>query len=193
MPFIILRSTYEVKKVFCWMQIIKNQCYLLFSLHSHQECFNLFYRMYYSKCNVGYVLRAEIGEELQEAMRLFAQAVNIKAAHYHGIGTVNQVELAFFCTDLKVYDRKFFNEDYELVSLMGNLSTTDEVVTPHTHVTLGDRNFQTFSGHLVRAVVSLTAEIIVTPIDLTLTRKEDPLLKYKELVFPRRTHLKIDV
>ena len=66
-------------------------------------------------------------------------------------------------------------------------------LSPHTHVTLGDRNFQTYSGHLVRGVVSVTAEIIVTALDLALTRKEDPILKYKGLISPRRTHLKIDV
>lgn len=149
--------------------------------------------MYYSKCNVGYVVRAEIGEEIQESLRQFAEAVGIKAAHYQGLGALTQVELAFFCTDQKEYNRKFFTEEYELVCLIGNLSTSDGAVVPHTHVTLGDRNFQTYSGHLVRGVVSVTVEMIVTPIDISLTRKEDPIMKYKGLISPRRTHLKIDV
>ena len=42
--------------------------------------------MYYSKCNVGYVLRIEIGEEIDEALRQFAQAVEIQGAFYQGIG-----------------------------------------------------------------------------------------------------------
>lgn len=149
--------------------------------------------MYYSKCNVGYVVRAEIGEEIQEALRQFAQAVGMKAAFYQGIGTLSQVELAFFCTDLKSYDRRFFEDDYELVSLVGNLSAHDGVIVPHTHVTLGDRNFQTLSGHLVRGVVSVTVEMLVTTIDIALSRKEDPIMKYKGLISPRRTHLKVDV
>lgn len=149
--------------------------------------------MYYSKCNVGYVVRAEIGEEIQEALRQFAQAVNIKSAFYEGIGALTQVELAFFCTDLKIYDRRFFDGEYELIVMSGNLSAHDGVIVPHTHVALGDRNFQTISGHLVRGVVSVTAEILVTVIDLALTRKEDPFLKFKGLISPRRTHLKIDV
>ena len=149
--------------------------------------------MYYSKCNVGYVLRAEIGEEIQETFRLFANAVNLKGAFYQGIGALTQVELAFFCTDSKVYDRRFFDEEYELVSLMGNLSSHDGVVVPHTHVSLSDKNFQTYSGHLVRGIVSVTAEILVTLIDLSLSRKEDPILKYKGLISPKRVHLKIDV
>lgn len=149
-------------------------------------------KMYYSKSNAGYILRAEIGEEIQEALRQFAQAVNLKAAFYHGIGTLSRVELAFFCTDLKVYDRKFFEDEYELICLTGNLSSQDGLITPHTHVAIGDRNFHTYSGHLVRGTVSVTAEILVTPIDLALTRKEDPILKYKGLISPKRTHLKID-
>lgn len=149
--------------------------------------------MYYSKCNVGYVVRAEIGEEIQEALRQFAQATHIKSAFYQGIGALTQVELAFFCTDQKVYDRRFFEDEYELITLVGNLSAHDELIVPHTHVAIGDRNFQTYSGHLVRGVVSVTAEILVTTIDIALSRKEDPILKYKGLISPRRTHLKIDV
>lgn len=149
--------------------------------------------MYYSKCNVGYVLRVEIGEEIQEALRQFAQAVGLKAAFYQGIGTLAQVELAFFCVEVKGYDRKFFDDKYELITLMGNLSSHDGVIVPHTHVTLSDQNFQTISGHLVRGIVPVTAEVFVTTLDLALTRKEDPILKYKGLISPRRTHLKIDV
>ena len=98
--------------------------------------------MYYSKCNVGYVVRAEIGEEIQEALRQFALAVNLKGAFYQGIGALTQVELAFFCTDIKEYDRRFFNEEYELIALMGNLSAHDGVMVPHTHVALGDPGLQ---------------------------------------------------
>jgi len=149
--------------------------------------------MYYSKCNIGYVLRAEIGEEIQETLRQFAQAVKLKAAFYQGIGALTQVELAFFCTDLKTYDRRFFNDEYELITLTGNLSSQDGVPVAHSHAAIGTRNFETYSGHLVRGVVCVTAEILVTPLDIPLTRKEDPILKYKGLVFPRRIHLKVDI
>jgi predicted DNA-binding protein with PD1-like motif len=149
--------------------------------------------MYYSKCNIGYVLRLEVGEEIQETLRQFGKHVGLKAATYQGIGTLTRVELAFFCTDLKVYDRHFFDDEYELISLLGNLSMYEDEIAPHTHVALGTRHFQTISGHLVRGVVSVTAEIFVTPVDIALTREEDPILKFKGLISPHRTHLKIDV
>ena len=148
--------------------------------------------MYYSKCNIGYVLRVEVGEELQEAIRQFAQTVKLKGAFYQGIGALTQVELAFFCTDTKEYERRFFSEEYEMICFMGNLSISNGSPAPHSHVTMSDRNFQTISGHLVRGVVSITAEIFITTVDLALTRKEDPILKFKGLISPNRIHLPID-
>lgn len=149
--------------------------------------------MHYSKCNIGYVVRAEIGEEIQEALRQFAQTVGLKGAFYSGIGTLTQVELAFFRSDTKHYDRRFFDGDYGLISLTGNLSVCEEgIPILHTHACLGDRLFNTYSGHLVRGVVSITAEIIVVEIDLALSRQEDPILSYHGLISPNRHYLKID-
>ena len=148
--------------------------------------------MYYSKCNLGYVVRMEVGEEIQDSLRQFAQAIPLKGAFYQGIGTLTHVELAYFCIDSKEYERKFFSEEYEMITLMGNISSLNGTPAPHSHVTLSDRNFQTFSGHLIRGVISVTAEIILMPIDLSLSRKQDPVLKYNGLISPQRTHLKID-
>lgn len=148
--------------------------------------------MHYSKCKLGYILRPEIGEEIQESMRQFAEKVRLKGAFFTGIGTLTQVELAFFRRDTKSYDRKFFDDEYEMVALNGNLSFTDGSPEPHTHVSICDRDFNTFSGHLVRGVVSVTAEILVMDIDLHLTRKEDPIMRFKGLISPERVHLKID-
>ena len=166
---------------------MKKSCYFLFgSLTSSLS-------MHYSKCNIGYVVRIEVGEEIQDALRQFAQAVQIKGAFYQGIGTLTRVELAFFCVNIKEYERKFFDDEYEMITFMGNISSLNGSPAPHSHVTLSDRNFQTFSGHLIRGFVSVTAEIFVTTIDLSLTRKEDPVLKYNGLISPNRTHLKIEV
>jgi hypothetical protein len=148
--------------------------------------------MHYSKCKWGYVLRPEIGEEIQDALRQFAQKVEIKGAFYSGIGALMQVELAFFCRNTKSYERRFLNGDYEMISLTGNLTHTDGMPTPHSHVCLADRQFHTFSGHLVRGIVSVTAEILVIDVDLPLIRKDDPVLQYKGLISPDRVHLRIE-
>ncbi len=147
--------------------------------------------MYYSECKNGYVLRLEAGEEVQESLRLFSQNLEIQGGFYQGIGTLTQVELAFFRINEQKYDHRFFDHDYEIVSLMGNISFVNGSPVAHSHVCLGDSSFNTIAGHLVRGIVSLTVEIFVTSTDIQMTRKEDPLLNFKGLVSQNRLQLKM--
>ena len=167
---------------------ISNEKFHLDPIYRHQRYFAL---MYYSKCTNGYVLRLEAGEEVQESLRLFSQSMGLRGGFYQGIGTLTQVELAFFRINEQKYDHRFFDIDYEVISLMGNISLVNESPVVHSHVCLGDSSFNTISGHLVRGIVSLTVEILITPIDITLTRKEDPLLKFKGLISQNRLQLKM--
>jgi predicted DNA-binding protein with PD1-like motif len=147
--------------------------------------------MYYSKCNVGYVLRLETGEEIQETLRSFAEHVELKGAFYQGIGSLSRAELCFYRPQEMRVERAFIEEEHELIFLMGNLSILDDMPTPHSHVSLSDRNHRTIAGHLLSGFVSVTAEILVTVLDLPLTRTEDPLLKFKVLSPPKPSRLKI--
>lgn len=148
-------------------------------------------RMYYSECSKGYVLRLESGEEMQEALCQFAANLELKGAFYQGIGTLSNVELAFYRLNERRYERKLFLHDYEIISLMGNISQGADALLAHSHVCLGDSSFNTISGHLVHGIVSLTAEILITPVDISLTRKEDPVLQFKALISQNRSKLKM--
>lgn len=147
--------------------------------------------MHYSKEKIGYILRLEIGEEIQEALRQFADAVELKGAFYQGIGLINQVELAFFNRETKSHERHFLEEDHELVSLLGNISYSQEQTVAHSHVVLGNHRFETISGHLVRGMVSANVEIFLTPVDILLSREEDPILRYMRLLSRNSIHLPI--
>jgi len=147
--------------------------------------------MYYSECSHGYVLRLESGEEIQEALRHFALNLELKGAFYQGIGTLTNVELAFHRNNERRYDHQFFSDDYEIISLTGNISQGIDSPIIHSHVCLGNSSFATISGHLVRGTVSLTAELFVTPINISLTRKEDPVLQFKALISQNRSQLKM--
>lgn len=148
--------------------------------------------MYYSKCNLGYILKLDSGEEIHAALRYFSKKVNLHAAFYKGIGAIKDVELGYWRPELENYDTRIFRGDYELVSIIGDLGWTEDGAILHSHVTFGDQNFQTFSGHLMQAIVSPQAEIFVSPIDISLTRKEVPGFRYKELVSGGRVPLKIE-
>jgi len=147
--------------------------------------------MYYSKTKSGYVLRLEVGEELQESLRQFVQKEGLEGGFYQGIGMLHQVELAFFLREEKEYHRQFFDGDFELVSLLGNISSVEEEALPHSHVVLSNQKFETVSGHLVRGTVCVTAEIFLVPSDISLGREEDPILRFMRLSMPHCSHLSI--
>ena len=67
-------------------------------------------------------------------------------------------------TDTREYVTRELNGDYEITSLMGNISTMDGKSYLHLHVNLSDETYQTFGGHLTSAVVSGTCEIIIDQI-----------------------------
>lgn len=68
---------------------------------------------------------------------------------------------------------------FELLSLVGTLSP-DGV---HLHASLGDEEGAVCGGHLVRATIHTTAEIVIgVAMSLTFSREMDPGTGFKELV-----------
>ena len=73
----------------------------------------------------------------------------------------------------KKYEAREVNEALELTSLLGNISHIDDKPFAHLHGTFGTRDFQTLSGHLTKAVVSATAEIVIQMTNLDVNRTHD--------------------
>lgn len=72
---------------------------------------------------------------------------------------------------------------FELLSLVGTLSPDGA----HLHASLGDEEGAVCGGHLVRATVHTTAEIIIgVATSLTFSREMDPGTGFKELVVSAR-------
>ena len=62
-------------------------------------------------------------------------------------------------------------EPLELTSLLGNISHIDDQPFAHLHATFGTNKYETYSGHLSKATVSATAEIVITMTNLDINRK----------------------
>ena len=73
----------------------------------------------------------------------------------------------------KSYIRKFFNYDYELTSLSGNITFKDETVFSHTHINFSDNNFNVYGGHLFEGEISAAGEFIMTVGENFIHRKFD--------------------
>ena len=98
---------------------------------------------------------------------------NIDSAQIIAIGGFEQATVAYWNRETKQYEDHDFNEQLEVVSLIGSVSRTKDGHKVHAHVTLGRRDLSTIGGHLKRGVVYPTLEMIVIPIDPPLVRERD--------------------
>lgn len=129
--------------------------------------------MEFVKSGNEYLLRLYSGEEIVSSLQRFADENQIFSGRVSGIGAVSQAELGFFDQEAKVYQKKMFQSDYEILNLTGNFSLLDEKVFLHAHILLGDQFFQVFGGHLFSALISVTGEFFCTPFDRDIRRKFD--------------------
>ena len=60
------------------------------------------------------------------------------------------------------------------MSLNGTINTMDGDFYSHLHMSAGNEKGQVFGGHLNRAIVSATCEMVITILDGTVDRKFDP-------------------
>lgn len=123
------------------------------------------------------LLVLERGEKLVQTLQAFAteylHARGRKVGYtISGLGALEKVELGYYELSKKDYIRKTFDrEDYELISLTGNLALREGVPAVHVHAALGDSEFRVFGGHLFEAEVSATTEVSLIPLEINPVRE----------------------
>ena len=121
--------------------------------------------MEYRRFGQSIVVRMDKGEEILEQLKAVAQAEQVKLAGVSALGAVNSFTVGVFKTGEKKYYSNSFEGDFEIVSLTGTVSTMDGEFYSHLHMSAGDCEGKVFGGHLNRAVVSATCEMVITVID----------------------------
>lgn len=113
------------------------------------------------------------GQPLIETLTQCLTDAHVESASFHGLGALKDPTIAYYdLVHKKFVDKKFIGI-YELVSLNGNLTNTQDQKTLHIHVGLGDEEYHMLAGHLKSAEVGVTAEISVTPYTGKIERKYD--------------------
>jgi len=112
-----------------------------------------------------YIVRINKGEELVKALEDFCKENNIKAGTIQGIGATNQITIGYFDTSKKEYFSKEFKGNFEMAPLIGNITSMEGKTYLHLHVTFGDEDFNSHSGHLSKAMISATFEAVITKLD----------------------------
>lgn len=123
--------------------------------------------------NGSFFIKLYKDESLFESLEEFASRHQQTFGTLNGIGALKDCELGFYHLDRKEYDRKVFPHEAELLSLVGNLSFLKEKPFFHIHTILGASDFSTYGGHLFKATVAVTAEIIFRPLSLSVNREHD--------------------
>jgi len=130
--------------------------------------------MEYKKLGNSYVVRLEEGEEVIDSLKIFAGKEMIRGGFFYGLGAVNRVTLGYFDVEKKEYKERSFEEGFELTSLVGDISCSGEKIIVHAHVTLANEDFKVLAGHLGKAYVTATLELIFNPLEGRLEKKPDP-------------------
>ena len=120
------------------------------------------------------LVRIDRGEEILDKIRELALSENIKLASVSALGATNDFTVGVFNTAEKKYYSNEFKGAFEIVSLTGTINTMDGQFYTHIHMSAGNDKGEVFGGHLNRAMVSATCEMVVTVIDGEIDRYADP-------------------
>lgn len=113
----------------------------------------------------------EKGEEIKDSLKKIAKKHNFYG-FFFGIGAVANPVVGFFDKEEEEYIQEELEGEFEVLSLLGNISEAEDDPTVHGHIVLGNEQYRARGGHLVEAQVSITLELFLfqTP---KLTREED--------------------
>ena len=129
--------------------------------------------MEYRKFDSTIIARIDKGEEILEKVKEIALKENIKLASISALGAVNDFTVGVFKTDEKKYYSNSFQGYFEITSLTGTINTMNDEFYCHIHMSAGNEKGEVFGGHLNRAIVSATCEMVITIIDGAVDRYFD--------------------
>ena len=129
--------------------------------------------MEYKRFNKTIVVRIDRGEEILDKIKEISLKENIKLASVSALGATNDFTVGVYKVDEKKYYSNEFKGNFEIVSLTGTINTMNGEFYTHIHMSAGNEKGEVFGGHLNRAMVSATCEMIINIIDGEVDRYHD--------------------
>lgn len=124
---------------------------------------------------VTYALIFEDGDEAASELLRFAMETGSTGASFQGVGAASRAVLGWFDFEAKSYEPNHFDEQVEVVSILGDIATKEDG-TPqvHAHVVIAKRGGGAFGGHLLQLHVHPTLEIVLTETPAHLRKRAVP-------------------
>jgi uncharacterized protein len=120
-----------------------------------------------------YFIRIDSGEEIVSILTKFCNEREIKLGTISAIGAVNEVKIGIFDPIKKEYNSNTIKGTFEILSIIGNITLNKDQPYLHMHIMLSDSEYNAFGGHLNKAVVSATCEVIIEEFESKLDRYFD--------------------
>ena len=119
------------------------------------------------------VVRMDRGEEVLTELQRVAEKEKILLASVTALGATDDFTVGVYNVAEKKYYSHSFQGAYEILSLTGTINTMNGEYYAHLHMSAGDDTGAVFGGHLNRAVISVTCEMVITVIDGRVDRFRD--------------------
>jgi hypothetical protein len=114
------------------------------------------------------------GDEVISELERFAKEQRLPGAGFTAIGAFSDAVLGYFDRERREYEEIPVHEQVEVLSLAGDVALADGQPKVHAHVVLGKRDGTAHGGHLLRAHVWPTLELILTESRTELRKRHDP-------------------
>ncbi len=117
--------------------------------------------MKYKRFGEDIAVRLEAGEEVLSSLAEIAEREGVTFASVSGIGAADDIAVSVYDVKAKKYFDNTFREPMEITSLLGTVSEKDGAPYIHIHAAACRRDGTAVGGHLKRAVISATCELVL--------------------------------
>jgi predicted DNA-binding protein with PD1-like motif len=122
-----------------------------------------------------FVVVLETGDEVLSCLQTFVEENGIFAAQVTAIGAFSNVVLKYFDWEKKEYAENVVSEQVEVASLIGDVAQAPSGAPAiHAHLVVGKRDGTAMAGHLGKAHVRPTLEVIIVESPGYLHKVQDP-------------------
>ena len=122
-----------------------------------------------------FILVFKTGDELAAGLSRFAKEKKLSNASFKAVGALSSVRLDWFNWETKKYDPAVtLDEQLELLSLIGDVALKGDEPVVHAHAVVSRRDGSAYGGHLRRADVRPTCEVVLTTSPVHLEKALDP-------------------
>jgi hypothetical protein len=110
-----------------------------------------------------YIIIFETGEEVASGLKRFAEENRLASSSFKAIGALSGAKVGWFNWQTKTYETAAeFEEQVEVLSLIGDVALKDGQPVVHAHLVIGRRDGSAHGGHLLEAYVRPTLEVVLT-------------------------------